>query len=465
MDYSQEWRSENNNRFFPFVEGSSVPRGFISDIKFFHDRTTQESVYLSYVNYEDGAYTLRFNFVSDDELAISSENSSPVPIDGEKKTVYLFGANNESVVMFAPGPLWFSLADGPAWSSPFVFTKDDSRIDTSLVTSGPRMIRRIVIHEENSPPVESEWRKETVQALKGGYNLNLALLKNEFLSIGDTQKDIIEISAVSGGGDGNYEDPSMSGILTINGIPPTSNNINIGSKDCLKVVDRPNNINNSIRIMSDCLPCCGCHSYQKISDAITYRWGQLKQLNNKLNEILRISAEEYNSAIAAISRNKRPVARIRGIRVKSDRIIMALQNTCSLPVYARYGVTISSVPIFRNISPRSVPVSGLDAPGKYNLYNNTDTNDIPTGTFTGTLGPIQAGGYTDLTFVTTLNYGDDLRNHSISLNLQANGYFGSTPMLGCMKDVYNVSITPDTTTPNEYCSSKGNRKKYNITAT
>jgi len=439
MQLGQEWRTENSNRYFPFEEGSEIPKGFISDIKFLHNKRGPEDVYLHSVSLEDDLYSLEFRF-ADDTVAISTGNN-PIPRLHGLKQVHVFGPNNESVVVFSTGEAWKSPPDG--------INSSNGKIDSSLVSSGPNLIRRIIIHGEDND--EGEWRKEETQTIKGGTNIDLSLAGSEDLTTTQDTQEFIEISAVYGAGYGAPEYIQEDGIITINGLLPRKGNFGLSGFDCIKKVDQPDGSENTTKIMSDCLPCCGCSSYQLISDAITYRSQKLADLCAEINSILISSVDTYNAAVVAMADSIRPVARIRAVRVYQDRIKMALQNVCALPIYGRYGITLSASVGFTNISPPSVSIEGLPAANKYNSYINTESGDVPTGTFRGIVGPINPGSFIDLVFTapwsgTTPEEGvelPDLRGYTIDIAAQANGYFGALPTLGCQKDVYSASVSPD----------------------
>ena len=394
MQLGQEWRTENSNRHFPFAEDSTIPKDFITDIKLVHGRRGTEEVHLQNVSISDDKYYLEFAF-SDGEIAISTGTDLVPRLHGLKQ-VSIFGENNESVVFFSTGDSWENPPDNLGERS--------GKLDESVVSSGPNLIRRLVIYGENND--ESSWRKEVVQSIVGGTSVEIALKDNQILIPGQRSENFIEISAIYGGGDGPPPYTSEDGILTINGISPSKGNINISGLDCINTADKPEEEDNRVQVRSNCLPCCGCSSYQLISDAITYRSKRLAELCCVLNKILNSSAEKYNAAIMALADSQMPVARIRAVRVYNDRIKMALQNVCALPIYGTYGVTINLYNVdgtkteFRNVTTSSVIQESLPAPAKYNSYINSESVDIPEGEFRGTVGPIGPGSYVDLEFVT-----------------------------------------------------------------
>ena len=448
MQIGQEWRTENSNRYFPFTEGSSIPRGFISDLKFTHQRRGVEEIVLDSITDLGDSYGLSFKFVSDGAVAISGE----VKKNHGLKQVCLWGENNESVIIFSTGDTW----DNP----PTELYESRGQLDNSVVSSGPSMIRRVVIVGETND--ESTWRKESIQSLKGGTNVDLLLAKNYFAAPPgqNTNNDFIEIAAVYGGGDGPPDYLPDSGIKTINQVTPEKGNIQINGIDCIHTQPKTYGQDYDLKIKSDCLPSCGCSSYQLISDAITYRSARLSELCKKVNDMLASSVQLYNAAVLALAQSERVVARIRAVRVYGNTIKMALQNVCALPIYGTYGVTIYGAS-FSNASPPNVIPASLPAPAKYNSHVNADAGDIPLGTFRGTIGPINPGSYVDLEFVSSHEYTPDLRGMDLTIDAQSNGYFGTLPMLGCKKDVYSVSVSPDESLSS--CNDSTESIRYKIT--
>ena len=174
------------------------------------------------------------------------------------------------------------------------------------------------------------------------------------------------------------------------------------------------------------------------------------------------SLSSYNAAVAALEDSERPVARIRAIRVYRDRIKMALQNVCAIPIYGKYGITLSSSTEFINASPPNTVMAALPAPKKYNSHVNLKTSDDPTGSFVGVVGPINPGSYIELVFV-AYSGASDIRHLNIGIEAEANGYFGSKLMLGCKKDVYSALVSPDLSIePSCNSSEEGVRYKVEV---
>jgi hypothetical protein len=451
MQQGQGWRTENSNRHFPFLDGGGVPKSFISDIKFFHDRRTQSEVKLSEVSFNGSVYSLTFRHVGDNSIAIAGS----VPKNHNKKIVYIFGENQESVVMFSTGDYWHNQQD------PFSATYD-GKINPDLTSSGPNLIRRIVIDGSSDPSANDQnWRKESTQAIVGGDDIIISKQDNE--EILQPEKPTIYISADSSFKHNFTNNNEETGIHSINGIFSSSGNFKINTFDCIKKIERPGQEDHSIKIKSDCLPCCGCSSYQLVSDAITYRSQKLAEMCESINQILNTSSDQYNQAIIKIYESSAPVARIRSIRVYRDEVRMALQNICALPIYGHYGVSFYGVPMV-NSSPPSVSVAPLAAPTRFNQYTDQDPTQIPSGAFTGTLGPIPPGGYVDLRFTApSLSDDSDLRKSNFNIFTEANGYFGQIPMLGCKKDSYNIEVQEDNSMEHESCNISGENVRYKVT--
>jgi hypothetical protein len=450
MQKGQEWRTENSNRNFPFLGDGSVPKDFISDIKFFYNRRIQSPVYLSSVSFDSTNYTLTFRYTDGNDIAISGT----VPKNHGKNVVHIFGENQESLVMFCTGSWWDSQ------TSPFS-ASFNSTIDPSLTTSGTRTIRRIIIDGSNDPStIESNWRRESTQSIIGG--INIILSKENEDEIQQVDNSPIYISADDSRGFIEEGEPE-TGITTINGTYHSGGNFLIGARDCLAAIENPNLSQNTLKIKSDCLPCCGCSSYQRISNAITHRSNKLSELCDRINQMMITSSEQYNAAVIAVYEAARPVARIRSIRVYQNRVLMALQNVCALPIYGRYGVSFSGVTM-ANLSPPSVIPTSLAAPQRFNEYENLDSDQIPSGTFNGILGPISPGGYVDLVFsCTSCSPDQDLRRTNFTISTEANGYFGQIPTMGCKKDQYMVEVSEDNTTTSNPCNNSEGNVRYRVT--
>jgi hypothetical protein len=454
LDTSQEWRSQNSRTKYPFSESNSeseLPLDFITDLRFFYDRQTEEQVFLKEIDFSSGTYTLTFCYVGSEDVAISG---SVVQSHGKDK-VYIFGEDQESVVIFSTGDSW----DDNSWASswPQTFSATESKIESVAKTSGPKLLNRIVI-DGNEQPLT--WEKEAVHKFFEGSNLRLSSVVDiNGVALGE-KKEFIEISAIAGAGDGFADGSDDLVIKTINGIAPASKkgNFKLSATDCIKVNPRVDSSGdfeeNSLRIKNDCLPCCGASDYQKVANGMLHRYNKLKDLRDLLQDMLDEAIDLYSGAVAAQGPNITPVARIGTIRMTARKVIISVHNVSSIPIHAIYGVTISGPAAFDGTatpanSSTAAPLMGLDAPGKYNTgYVNSDTDDQITSsmTFKGNLGAITSGNYKDLEFEINDAWEvgtGDIRGENLTFSLQANGYFGDPPILGCKKHIYNATSAPE----------------------
>lgn len=519
MQTGQEWRTENNNRFFPFQGENDIitqhsgsptdtivlPKNFISDIKFFYDRRTLENVYLSFVDFSQDTYTLTFSYI-DGEKAISGS----IPRLHGKKNVHIFGENNESVVIFSTGPSWtnneWALNQWPKHIN-------NAIIDRSLVTSGPRLMRRVIIVDSGTvDSLESDWRKETTQRITGSGDISINFFENADSTVANINGSFVEISYKQPGPADNM--PCNGDIRTINGVSPNEKgNINIVGLDCIKAHGKPKivcnetllekgycvhpphellrinpaysrdllytecsvdipdgnslNVNHALKVTNSCLPCCGCSSYQVISDAITYRASNLKKFCTDMQTYINSSIANHNTAMTYISKAKYPVSKLIVVKVYEKRIQFALQNICILPIYGAYGISISPTALSWTYSgPESVSMASmiaLDAPPRYDGPRICDA-DVPTGTTRkGILGPIEPGEYVEFNLVA--NTTQDIRTMTIRVEMESNGYYGAQKMIGCVKQKTAIQIKPNTdpiVLPSASCNRSRSNPVYQI---
>jgi hypothetical protein len=457
----QEWESQNSQINYPFSENnveSSLPKDFIVDVRFFLDKQTERSVYLRSLGFNGTNYSLEFCFSGGTEVAISGS----LPATTSEKKLYIWGNHQESVLILVPGSSW----GDSSWNSslPLTFSESESTLEKINISSGVRSLRRIKIAD--SVEDESSWRKDTIHKLQGGSGVLLNRADTVQFNADLNNRDVIEISADFSPASA---DTGELFIKTINGIAPTSlGKFLVKGLDCIKDVPKVNSANfpdpNAIKIKSECLPCCGCNGYQLTSDAIAHRYNKLVELRDHLQSMVNTSVAQFNLIEESEDALIRPVAKIGAIRISKNTIKIALQNVSTLPIYGRYGVSISGAS-FSYAGPSSVPHGPLPAPEKYKGYSNSDSGDIPVGDFTGVLGPISSGSYVDLVFNASLPEGQDLRAMSLDFDLEANGYFGTPPQLGCSKYVYSATSSPDDPQPNICNGSTPSTPRYTITET
>lgn len=518
MTNTQEWQQENSIRAYPFSESilnfdeeSGLPRDFIVDLKFFPDRYTQSNVYLFKVEYNENTnqYTLEFRYYGDfEQTAIigtvyrSGENNEsivgrPLAISGAPNNPY-------SVCVFTPGKLWDPiLTEGNQieyfWIKEVgeleegVYTKiffdpRASSLDDSVINPGPKTIRRVFIDQSSQPlPPLSEWGKEVEQKLVAGYNI-------EFTQNPET--GAILLNARGGKGEG-YPDRDKDLVLRrINNVGANSHyDVKLQPKGCLSKVERPSlgvqvglegeqtgNIENTLQLFSDCLPCCGCDAYRAVSEAISRRSKLLKGICDELTAMLAANAQLYNSAVEKINERRDPIVQIRNFRVYPKYFKISVQNVCSVPVYAHIGLNI----IAGTASSQSFRIPNSSQYSELNLIANNFSNlppllatdkdylngnpEIPSGQYTyfvlgsesttSTKQPIPPGKYTDITFEYTGSLAD-LRDSGITIKTESNGIYGgqlndSDPptwvgTYGCKLDVYSAKVEKDIPIVSENC--------------
>lgn len=516
MTNTQEWQQENSIRAYPFSESilnfdenSGLPRDFIVDLKFFPDRYTQSNIYLFKVEYNENTnqYALEFRY-GDDQTAIigtvyrSGENSEsivgrPLAISGAPNNPY-------SVCIFTPGKLWDPVLTEGNQTEYFwikevgelddgVYTKiffnpRASSLDNSVINPGPKTIRRVFIDDPVQPiPPVSEWGKEVEQKLVAGYNF-------EFTQ--NTQTGAISLNARGGKGEGYPERDKDLVLLRINRtIADSENNVRIQPKGCLSKIERPSlgiqvglegeqteNIEHTLQLFSDCLPCCGCDAYRAVSEAISRRSRLLRGICDELSSMLAANTQLYNSAVEKINEIRDPIVQVRNFRVYPKYFKVSVQNVCTVPVYAHIGLNI----VAGAASSQNFRIPNSSEYSEMNLISNsflelpslapTDKDylnlnpEIPSGQYvyfvlgsestTALKQPIPPGKYTDLTFEYTGPL-TDLRDSGITIKTESNGIYGgqlnsSDPptwvgTYGCKLDVYSARVERDIPIVSENC--------------
>lgn len=526
MTNTQEWQQENSIRAFPFSESilnfdenEALPRDFIVDLRFFPDRYTQENIYLYKVEFNsvNNQYNLEFRYFGEiEQTAISGvlyrtgENNQSLV---GKKLVISGGASNPySVCVFTPGKLWDPIFSEGMQTEYFwiqevgeendgIYTKLflnplESALDNSIINPGPKTIRRIFIDSLSQPiPPSSLWGKEVEQKLFAGYNIEFE--KNPTNSV-------ITIHARGGAGEGYPEKEDDLVLRNLNTVYANSNGeIKLNPKDCLYKIEQPaigtqvglegeqlNNVENTVQLFSDCLPCCGCDAYRVVSAAISRRSQILKGICNELTSMLLANAQLYNTAVQKINESRNPIVRVRNFRVYQQYFKISVQNVCAVPLYGHIGLSVidglaASQDFFIPAGSGGYSEQNLiktnfndlpPLPPTNKDYINQDP-EIPTGLFTyyvlgvesteSVIQPIPPGSYTDLTFMYS---GDiDLRSSGLTIRVESNGIYGGQLVdggwqgtYGCKKDVYSAKVVEDAPLINEVCGNVVSSTNYKI---
>lgn len=508
MNNIQEWQQENSIRAFPFSEKTisqtGIPKDFIVDIKFFPDYYINNSIFLSSViyNQDNDAYVLEFRYVFNYEIAILSESLS------RRKTVLENGVStqknrkgdqitikygnsivsgltgyhrNYAICMFTVGSSWDSAIQNLSNLSQL-----ESQLDDGVINPGDKSFRRIFIEPlpnyiiKNKPgsylapsiPPEIEWGKEVVQNLKAGEKISFS-----------KDKDVIVISSylTRENNDSSYDDLS---IKFINGVgPDEKGKFKLNTKDCLGKIEKPEirysgdspdeqqnlKVLNSLQLLNDCLPCCGCEKYRAYSAAIERRSKKLKEVCDLLVTMVTANTELYNDAVRKINTERKPICRVRNLRVFENQFRVSVQNTCNVPIYVDFRLSV--VGGF-GIEPQSFSVlefdHALESDTPPLIYSSIDeltplsvtskdylnlNPELPTGFYGGfvigsnseygEIKPIMPGSYTDITFLANFTI-FDLRNNNLTIRCESNGIYGGvvdddgtwTGTYGCKKDVW-----------------------------
>ncbi len=527
MTNTQEWQQENSIRAFPFSESilnfdenEALPRDFIVDLRFFPDRYTQENIYLYKVEFNsiNNQYNLEFRYFGEiEQTAISGvlyrtgENNQSLV---GKKLVISGGASNPySVCVFTPGKLWDPIFSEGMQTEYFwiqevgeenngIYTKLflnplESALDNSVINPGPKTIRRIFIDSLSQPiPSSSLWGKEVEQKLFAGYNIEF---EKNFTN------SVITIHARGGAGEGYPPKEDDLVLRALNSVNPNGNGeIKLIPKDCLYKIEKPplgtqvglegeqsENIENTVQLFSDCLPCCGCDAYRAVSAAISRRSQILKGICNELTSMILANAQLYNNAVQKINESRTPIVRVRNFRVYQQYFKVSVQNVCALPLYGHIGLSI----VGGSAASQDFFIPNGSG-GGYSEQNLIRTNfsdlqplpptskdyineapEIPSGLFSYyVLGvqstnsipePIAPGSYTDLTFM--YSGATDLRSSGLTITVESNGIYGGKQSndewigtYGCKKDVYSAKVVEDVPLINEVCGNIISSTNYKI---
>jgi hypothetical protein len=262
-----------------------------------------------------------------------------------------------------------------------------------------------------------------------------------------------------------------------------SGKFKLNTRGCLTKIERPEirfsgdspdeqqdiKVLNSVQLLSDCLPCCGCEKYRSYTAAIERRSRKLKEVCDLLTQMVTANTELYNEAVRKINSERRPICRVRNLRVFEDQFRLSVQNTCSIPIYVNFRLSV--IGGFA-IEPQSFSIlefePSLEADKPALMYSSIDelpplsitTKDyynenpeLPSGFFGGfvvgsnseygDIKPIMPGSYTDITFYANFSV-FDLKNNNLTIRCESNGLYGGTVnedgewigTYGCKKDVW-----------------------------
>lgn len=363
MSQPAGWLSENLERQFPFAESlysgtSPVPKDLLADLRLFLSGSTEINVFLSRFDYDltADAYTLEFSSAADNSVVLSGT----VPrLDAgasrvfKKQIIY----DGPKVCLFTPGPRW----QDPSWGyndpeTPISWTKSwvsqDAKLDASVVINGPKTFQRIFIADQSIPP-ENEWPVNRGQTLKAGYNMQFDINGSEdripiapllFGRNSQTLDEVVAVAAIPVAGAGyppsNPEKfKPIDYVARINGIgPDEAGNLVVELQDCLRIEvpvdDDQEIIPNTLQLFSDCIPCCDCGEYQKVSNAIGRRSAKVSDLCDYLKKIADDFETAYNDGLEVLKRRRQPIVRVRNLRAHESCLIFTVQNACAVPLYA-----------------------------------------------------------------------------------------------------------------------------------
>jgi hypothetical protein len=347
MKFQQEWLTGNAESAFPFErrpDNGGPPADFILDLRLFLTGTSKIRAFLSSVtfNHELDSYTLVFSDPAEGTVLIQGEvkrlDPSHTSIVGQKQ----FIASGPKVCLFTPGSLW----DTPEWGGEETwtqsFTADEASILPEQVNPGPKTIRRIFV--EGRVPDELQWSRGGVQRIIGGNNINLSSGGGRSVT---STPDMIEISAIGGAGMGypDRQKPVIDYVATFKGKGPDANgNVTVEGFDCLRVFQPKlgdgSPISGTIQLASDCLPCCTCSEYRNTSRAIGRRSAKVKDLCDRLSQVMRDSATAYNLGVEIINKGRKPLVLTRNIRAGASTISFSVQNTVAVPTFAYVAVRV-----------------------------------------------------------------------------------------------------------------------------
>ena len=492
---NQDWLSSNLEGHFPFREtclsgNDPIPQGLFVDMRVCLPGITEMDVYISSLQYDQPSdtYILSFATLSNSTVILTgsisrtNNGSSRVFL---KQQITL----GPKVGLFTPGPLW----DTPSWNGAGSWVKNwasqNSLVENSLVNPGAQTFGRIFIDDGTPIPPESEWPKNSIQILMGGYNIAFTQGQNPTPSLslpGITTDDIYEISCIPGAGAGYA--PSSNSVInlgfiaTINGVGPSGNgNISLTAEDCLWTT-QPTLDNQlipaTLQLLSNCQPCCPCSQYRNISEAISRRSAKIIDACNFLAKQMADAQTAYNDGVATINKNRPSIVRVRNVRALGSQLIFSIQNISAIPVYAyvsltytgNYGqlqiadgqknvVFVNSINTLTQIPDMvfSTAETGQESPPA--IFNLTANYLLQIGqtTMNNVMDAIQPGA----TFDVVLNFPQiqtilteliarnaplqEIINASLGgnqprFNFQSISCYGASKCFGCAMDTYDVQI-------------------------
>ena len=354
MQNTQEYLSENSQRNYPFrasINGVSpaVPKGFILTLRLFITGDQETTAWLSEIKYTQTTDIYKLTF----------SNASGIILDGEisrldsgssrntKKSVI---GSGQKVCIFTTGDLW----DSPSWNGggnwTITITEAGGLIEPTCLLPGPATLRRIIIDGIADP---GNYPKNAIQSIQGGHNVSLSLSNNLYLIENDGS---ITIEAGAGLGlglvpareDPEEEQPKIP-ITTINNIGPDSvGNVNLQTADCLRAVipiSQGMQIENTIQIQNDCVPCCQCSSFRAFARSTKRRAEEIQLLCQSVRAQYKDSIDMYDIGIKE-SKNKKknkPLVIVRDVRLDKNTITFTVQNISQLTVYPYISISVSDI--------------------------------------------------------------------------------------------------------------------------
>lgn len=347
--FQQEWQTGNSLIGFPFSSeesGQVLPDDFIVDLRLFLTGTKIIEAFLKSIAYDHVADTYTVIFAKKQGGATVLEGTlARLDASGGSKVGFKQAiSNNEKVCLFVPGNSWHNPEWGGNDSWTQTYASDEAEVSSDVVNPGPATFRRIFV--EGHVPDEFLWPMGGAQTIIGGYNINLGTGGGRsIISI----PGAIDLSAIGGAGYGYPpgEPRTIDYVATFNGEGPDQRgNIQFDTVDCLRVFQPMTEselpVPNTIQVVSDCMPCCTCEEYRNTSRAVGRRSAKVKDLCDRLQQLITGSSIAYNIGVDAINKNRKPLAVIRSIRAGGSTIDFAVQNVAGIPIFAYVAIRIES---------------------------------------------------------------------------------------------------------------------------
>jgi len=414
MPNTGEYLNENSERSYPFrsstADAAPIPLDFIVSLRLFLSANQEVNVYISEITYNSTADTYFLEF-SNDAGVVLDGTIDRTDLGAPRKFKKTVLGSGQTVCLFTPGPLW----DDPSWGGGGNWTENytiaDSVIETSAILPGPSPFRRMLIDGE-SDPRGGVWPLDISQSLIGGYNVGLSIDRDQNTFTDDGG---ILIEAGAGLGLGYLpleEETTLLPITRINEVTPDEfGNINLSAEDCLRVFTPVFNglpIDNALQIESDCIPCCPCSSYSKMSASISRRSNNIKAQCETLASTQADAAMAYRLGMDYIILHRKNIIVSEGIITRdfildSNSLIFTLQNRAAYPAYAYFSVVISGVDPPPSISVDS-PVSAVVIPPPFPPIHSPPTFEDCVNEDLNNFGisPLLPDGTGSLTFPTNI---------------------------------------------------------------